>query len=911
MLKNRYLILAAAAIFVLVGGTAMAQVDLQSNITGSVDSAETGQTVTYTVEVSNTGTADASNEIILDIYLPTGIPTDVNAYLNDDPDAVAAFDAMAESLGVTDNIWIEDPDGEDGPLEGTGIFFGVDSYCENFLLQPQKLNMTAGVEGAVVYDAVMPPTPIVEGAVHVTSANLDRDLNYGRGGCADGADCHDHPCLGPRVSTVEPITGTVELVNGPKFGPGITPEMGCGSLVDFTPGNIALIDRGACAFEDKIVNALFAGASAVIIADHDDFSDSTTEPDDILNMACTDFCDEALITIPAVFISYADGQVVHGDLATGVTATIGKMEVGNDLTTKAIIWENGEDEDTNPDNNVSEVTTTVGAGGEAPVAAFTYEVNGMDVVFTDTSTNDPTAWAWDFGDGSTSEEQNPTHSYAADGTYTVSLTATNAVGSNTYTEDITIASGPTPCTPIWIAAAASADGLAGARWATDLGINNRGDQVLTYRFQFLPKNADNSAVEYTDEFTVQPNTNANFVDIWQLYTGGDGGGAINVCVSDPAAAGVISRTYNTSDAGTFGQTLVGMQGSIAKGETARLGFLSENANFRSNIGFANTSAVPMTINVEFFTADGTSLGTKSQELLPYSNTIWAKAFTKVTSDAVDLGYVDVWTITDDASFLAYASVVDNATNDPTTVWPFDTSAVLGDSGFDCTPVWVAAAASAGGLNNTQWATDLGLNNLGNDPLVYRFQFLPRGADNSNVEMSEEFNLGGGQSIVYRDVWTMTGAEGAGAINVCVDNGDAAGVFTRTYNTGENGTFGQAIVGMRGASPAKIMTGETVRLGYLFQNDTYRTNIGFMNAGANTITIHADFYDMQGNLVGTKDVDVLPYSNVQWAKPYTTVFDGDIVAGFVDISSVTENANYLTYASIVDNGTGDPTTVWPF
>ena len=351
MLKNRYLILAAAAIFVLGGGTAMAQIDLQSNITGSVDSAATGQTVTYTVEVSNTGPADPTNEVILDVYLPTGIPADVNAYLDNDPDAVAAFDAMAESLMASDNIWDE---------ENSGIFFGVDGYCENFLLQPQNILMPAGVEGAVSYDAVMPETPIVEGAVHVTSANMDADLNYGRGGCADGADCHDHPCLGPRVSTVEPITGTVELVSdGSPMGKA---SQGCNALENFTAGNIALIDRGTCAFEQKIVNALFAGATAVIIADHDDFSDSTTEPDDVLNMACTDFCDEALVTIPAVFISYADGQILHGDLATGVTATIGKIEIGNELTTRAKIWENissGTEEDTNPDNNESEVTTTV------------------------------------------------------------------------------------------------------------------------------------------------------------------------------------------------------------------------------------------------------------------------------------------------------------------------------------------------------------------------------------------------------------------------------------------------------------------------------------------------------------------------------------------------------------------------
>ena len=62
----------------------------------------------------------------------------------------------------------------------------------------------------------------------------------------------------------------------------------------------------------------------------------------------------------------------------------------------------------------------------------------MDVQFIDHSTNSPTSWSWDFGDGATSTEQNPTHTYTKPGVYTVSLTATNAGGSNTETQIITV-----------------------------------------------------------------------------------------------------------------------------------------------------------------------------------------------------------------------------------------------------------------------------------------------------------------------------------------------------------------------------------------------------------------------------------------------------------------------------------------
>lgn len=52
------------------------------------------------------------------------------------------------------------------------------------------------------------------------------------------------------------------------------------------------------------------------------------------------------------------------------------------------------------------------------------------VKFTDASTNGATSWNWNFGDGTTSTLQSPTHIYTANGTYTVTLTATNQYGSD-------------------------------------------------------------------------------------------------------------------------------------------------------------------------------------------------------------------------------------------------------------------------------------------------------------------------------------------------------------------------------------------------------------------------------------------------------------------------------------------------
>jgi len=78
----------------------------------------------------------------------------------------------------------------------------------------------------------------------------------------------------------------------------------------------------------------------------------------------------------------------------------------------------------------------------APTASFDVATHnpaaGYLVQFTDTSTGSPTVWAWDFGDGTTSTEQNPSHAFAASGSFTVRLVASNPSGSSNMTFAMTV-----------------------------------------------------------------------------------------------------------------------------------------------------------------------------------------------------------------------------------------------------------------------------------------------------------------------------------------------------------------------------------------------------------------------------------------------------------------------------------------
>jgi len=66
-----------------------------------------------------------------------------------------------------------------------------------------------------------------------------------------------------------------------------------------------------------------------------------------------------------------------------------------------------------------------------PRASFTYQRVNNTVSFTDLSTGNPTSWLWSFGDATpNSTQRNPVHVYAASGSYTVTLTVSNAIGSD-------------------------------------------------------------------------------------------------------------------------------------------------------------------------------------------------------------------------------------------------------------------------------------------------------------------------------------------------------------------------------------------------------------------------------------------------------------------------------------------------
>ena len=127
---------------------------------------------------------------------------------------------------------------------------------------------------------------------------------------------------------------------------------------------------------------------------------------------------EGEAVISSYFWDFGDGTTAEGPAPTHVFTEI------NDYTVRLRV----EDLNGCVDSAFTGLSATDGIIANF-VASDTFACAPLAITFTDLSFNgNPNSWLWDFGDGTTSTDQNPVHTYQQDGTYTVSLIVTDALG---------------------------------------------------------------------------------------------------------------------------------------------------------------------------------------------------------------------------------------------------------------------------------------------------------------------------------------------------------------------------------------------------------------------------------------------------------------------------------------------------
>ena len=140
-----------------------------------------------------------------------------------------------------------------------------------------------------------------------------------------------------------------------------------------------------------------------------------------------------------------------------------------------------------------------------PKANFSYNKNGLTVTFANTSSNAQTC-KWDFGDGKSSTDKNPSHSYSKEGTYKVTLTVTNITKSSKYSQNISIAL-PEPTAnftyttqaPLTVVFTNTSTNATSYEWdfgdgktSTEMNPTHRYEQVTSYTVTLVAKNSTSS-----------------------------------------------------------------------------------------------------------------------------------------------------------------------------------------------------------------------------------------------------------------------------------------------------------------------------------------------------------------------------------------------------------------------------------
>ncbi len=264
---------------------------------------------------------------------------------------------------------------------------------------------------------------------------------------------------------------------------------------------------------------------------------------------------------------------------------------------------------------------------DVPEPDFSFSVFGREVAFLNTTPNG-LAYIWDFGDGLSSTEENPTHTYAADGDYNVILTATNQCGTEEIQEIVTIDANPQAAfegTPTTVCAMESvafdasssvnADGFTwtfeGGSPATATGespvityeetgtydvtlivVNNFGTDTLiqTDYIEVLP-NPDVDFDFTADELIVQfTNQSTNYDDLSWFF--GDG-----------STSSEENPTHTYAEAGTYDVTLIAS--SAACGSDTLVQEIQVDEGVQADIAWDGETAgcTPFTVNFEGLPSD--------------------------------------------------------------------------------------------------------------------------------------------------------------------------------------------------------------------------------------------------------------------------------------------------------------------
>ena len=181
--------------------------------------------------------------------------------------------------------------------------------------------------------------------------------------------------------------------------------------------------------------------------------------------------------------------------------------------------------------------------------------------------------------------------------------------------------------------------------------------------------------------------------------------------------------------------------------------------------------------------------------------------------------------------------------------------------------------------------------------------------NNSYPLNASLALGMGEQVLIGDTFfNLLGLDSAnGGILVKTSHPDVK-VTSRTYNAaGQEGTYGQFIPAQR--EDSAVMLDTAGGLNQLQENDDFRTNIGMVNLGTSPCSVSVQLVAPNGSFIGS--LRTLTAGGRRWIQEddiFTKAGAGNRDAAYARVEVATLTCQAWAYASVIDQATGDPTTL---
>ena len=542
-------------------------------------------------------------------------------------------------------------------------------------------NALVGASGIYIYDLANPTAPSLLGSIELTRDAEEMAVAGSLVYVANGGD-------GLRVIDIGDPTAPVEIgsLMTSGFARGVT-VVGSLAYVAANDAGLDVVDvsdpssptlLGTVHLDGYAANVSVSGETAFVAAVHDVYVVDVSDP---ANPSVVDVIEDSagnsLRGGDLLVLSLGNSVNVYDVSDPTMPSLLGSAETAgrawNMFRRGATVAVSGE--------RAGLLMLGIGgclAPGSAPLAGFTWSpaepLAGLPVQLTDLSVGEPGSWSWSFGDGTTSDQQHPIHTWSADGSYEVTLEVGNGAGSDSTTATVEVTSSDAP--PVdepgafltVVPASAHVEGAQSTRWVTDLVLHAAGSSTVVANVYFLNTAGDNSGA-VGRSFQVDSEESLRLADV-VLSEFGSASGSGALLVGSDARLMVSSRTYNAAGAeGTYGQFIAGFPSgdaldSSVEGRILQLRYEPGDGGFRTNVGAVNLSETATTVDVELFAADGGFLGSFEIALGPFGYGQSNAVFEGLVGGAVRGAYAVVSSDSPGASYLAYGSVVDNDSGDP-------------------------------------------------------------------------------------------------------------------------------------------------------------------------------------------------------------------------------------------------------